>query len=131
LRARLGEVDAVLIGAAAVGALALPLDASHGARRVGIAGLPDAGRALVPAEEQGPHVLKEIKPEALQLALEPREAPERLEVLLDREGVLAADQLVVHLKDVEPGRGHAEAFDIAQPVVHPVKLIARGLAAVP
>src|SRR5207245_320082 len=33
-------------------------------------------------------------------------------------------------KDVEPGRGHAEAFDIAQPVVHPWKLVARGVAAV-
>src|SRR5262249_20933683 len=50
-RVGLAEVDAVLVGSAAIAALALTFDPAHRRRRVGIACVPDAARAAVVTEQ--------------------------------------------------------------------------------
>src|SRR5438093_5886283 len=109
LGAGLGEVNTVFICPAAVAALAVAFHALDGARGVRIAGVPDARRLVVGAEQEVAHVLEDVEAQGGQLVLEREEAQERLNVLRGRESVLLTDGVVFDLEDVEARARHADA----------------------
>src|SRR5262245_32596605 len=128
-RRGLREVDSVLVGTAAVAALTVAFDSLNRARRVGIARIPDAGRAVVLTDQQIAHILEQIQFQRLKLFLQIQEAEKRFEVLCRAERVFVPDRLAFYFKNVQPRGLDANALEVLEPIVHDGKLLARGVIA--
>ena len=126
----LDEVDAVLVRAPAVAALAVALDALDGPRGVRIAGVPDAGRGLIVPEQHLANVGEHVEAQPPELGLERGEVDEGGDLLVDGEPVLGADRRALDLEIVQTRARDAEHVQIAEPVAHARQLVGGGVVAV-